>query len=106
MELKTTLSDEEKQGLQADKEAMRQTFYLMLLVRRFEERVAEMYTRAKVGGFVHLNIGEEATVVGSVTALYLAANSDQAQTVLGGGGAGGGSITDTVYWTGQAPSWN
>jgi hypothetical protein len=37
--------------------------------------------------------------VGSITALYLAANSDQAQTVLGGGaGAGGGLLTDTVYW--------
>ncbi|MHB1134044.1 MAG: pyruvate dehydrogenase (acetyl-transferring) E1 component subunit alpha [Chloroflexota bacterium] len=69
MELKTTLSEEEKQGLQTEREAMRQTYYMMLLVRRFEEKVAEMYTRAKVGGFVHLNIGEEATVVGSVSAL-------------------------------------
>jgi hypothetical protein len=40
--------------------------------------------------------------VGSVTALYLAANSDQAQTVLGGG-AGGGLITDAVV---PETSWN
>ena len=42
---------------------------MMLLARRFEEKVSEMYTRAKVGGFLHLNIGEEATFVGAITAL-------------------------------------
>ena len=41
----------------------------MLLVRRFEERAGEAYTRAKVGGFLHLAIGEEATIVGAVKAL-------------------------------------
>ncbi|HLH71644.1 MAG TPA: pyruvate dehydrogenase (acetyl-transferring) E1 component subunit alpha [Chloroflexota bacterium] len=41
----------------------------MLLIRRFEEAAAEMYTRAKIGGYLHLNIGEEATVVGSMAAL-------------------------------------
>ena len=41
----------------------------MLYVRRFEERVAEMYLRAKIGGYCHLNIGEEATVVGTLKAL-------------------------------------
>lgn len=41
----------------------------MLLIRRFEEAAAEMYTRARIGGYLHLNIGEEATVVGSIGAL-------------------------------------
>jgi pyruvate dehydrogenase E1 component alpha subunit len=41
----------------------------MLLIRRFEERAGEMYAKAKIGGFLHLCIGEEATVVGSVDAL-------------------------------------
>ena len=41
----------------------------MLLIRRFEERAGESYTRAKVGGFLHLAIGEEATVVGPIRAL-------------------------------------
>jgi pyruvate dehydrogenase E1 component alpha subunit len=41
----------------------------MLLIRRFEERAGEMYTRAKVGGFLHLAIGEEATIVGTVAAM-------------------------------------
>ncbi len=41
----------------------------MLLIRRFEERAGEMYARAKVGGFLHLAIGEEATVVGTASAM-------------------------------------
>ena len=41
----------------------------MTLIRRFEERAAEMYARAKIGGFLHLSIGEEATIVGSARAL-------------------------------------
>jgi pyruvate dehydrogenase E1 component alpha subunit len=41
----------------------------MVLIRRFEERAGEMYARAKVGGFLHLSIGEEATIVGSARAL-------------------------------------
>jgi TPP-dependent pyruvate/acetoin dehydrogenase alpha subunit len=41
----------------------------MVLIRRFEERAGEMYARAKIGGFLHLSIGEEATIVGSARAL-------------------------------------
>jgi pyruvate dehydrogenase E1 component alpha subunit len=41
----------------------------MLLIRRFEERAGEMYAKAKVGGFLHLAIGEEATIVGAVRAM-------------------------------------
>jgi pyruvate dehydrogenase E1 component alpha subunit len=41
----------------------------MILIRRFEERAGEMYAKAKIGGFLHLCIGEEATVVGATQAL-------------------------------------
>jgi pyruvate dehydrogenase E1 component alpha subunit len=41
----------------------------MLLVRRFEEKCAELYTQEKIRGFLHLYIGEEAVGVGSVRAL-------------------------------------
>jgi pyruvate dehydrogenase E1 component alpha subunit len=41
----------------------------MLLIRRFEERCAEMYALGKIGGFLHLYIGEEAVAVGAVDAL-------------------------------------
>lgn len=40
----------------------------MVLIRRFEERAARSYTEAKVGGYCHLNLGEEATVVGLMAA--------------------------------------
>jgi pyruvate dehydrogenase E1 component alpha subunit len=41
----------------------------MLLIRHFEERAQEMYMKAKIGGFLHLAVGEEATVVGTTSAL-------------------------------------
>jgi pyruvate dehydrogenase E1 component alpha subunit len=41
----------------------------MTLIRRFEERAGEMYARAKIGGFLHLSIGEEAAIVGAARAL-------------------------------------
>src|SRR3982750_2640200 len=41
----------------------------MLTIRRFEERAGEMYAKAKIGGFLHLAIGEEATIVGSARAM-------------------------------------
>ncbi|MFN7955567.1 MAG: pyruvate dehydrogenase (acetyl-transferring) E1 component subunit alpha [bacterium] len=41
----------------------------MLLVRRFEERCAELYSAEKIRGFLHLYIGEEAVAVGAMNAL-------------------------------------
>jgi len=37
----------------------------MLLIRGFEQRVAELYRDGEVPGFVHLSIGQEATAVGA-----------------------------------------
>jgi pyruvate dehydrogenase E1 component alpha subunit len=52
-----------------DPETAREWLATMTLIRRFEERAGEAYARAKVGGFLHLSIGEEATIVGSTRAL-------------------------------------
>jgi len=41
----------------------------MMLIRRFEERTAQSYQQAKIGGFCHLYIGQEAVAVGSIGAL-------------------------------------
>jgi len=41
----------------------------MVLIRRFEERCAELYQQGLIGGFLHLYIGQEATGVGAVAAL-------------------------------------
>jgi pyruvate dehydrogenase E1 component alpha subunit len=52
-----------------DRDAAREWLETMMLIRRFEERAGEMYAKAKVGGFLHLAIGEEATIVGAVRAM-------------------------------------
>jgi pyruvate dehydrogenase E1 component alpha subunit len=52
-----------------DKETALELLDKMLLIRHFEERAQEMYMKAKVGGFLHLAIGEEATIVGTVSAM-------------------------------------
>ncbi|MCB8983815.1 MAG: acetate--CoA ligase [Ardenticatenaceae bacterium] len=41
----------------------------MLRIRRLEEKSAEMYTKMKIRGFLHLYIGEEAVAVGAMQAL-------------------------------------
>ncbi len=41
----------------------------MLLIRRFEEKCAELYSAGKIRGFLHLYIGEEAVAVGAMRAL-------------------------------------
>jgi pyruvate dehydrogenase E1 component alpha subunit len=41
----------------------------MALIRRFEEEAGRQYQRAKAGGFLHLAIGEEATIVGTTSAM-------------------------------------
>jgi len=52
-----------------NKEQLLELYRKMLLIRLFEERAAQLYTQAHIGGYCHLNIGEEAAVVGTLTAL-------------------------------------
>jgi pyruvate dehydrogenase E1 component alpha subunit len=61
----------ERQSREAlsDKATLLRLYREMLLIRRFEEKTAEMYQMAKIGGFCHLNIGEEAAIVGTISAL-------------------------------------
>jgi pyruvate dehydrogenase E1 component alpha subunit len=51
------------------KEELVNLYYKMLLIRRFEERAAEMYASAKIGGYCHLYIGQEAVAVGAISAI-------------------------------------
>jgi len=44
-------------------------YELMLLMRRFEEKAAQLYGQQKIKGFCHLYIGQEAVVVGAMGAL-------------------------------------
>ena len=50
----------------------------MLLIRRFEERTEEQYTRARIGGYCHLAIGEEAANVGAIEPLGAATTCSRA----------------------------
>jgi pyruvate dehydrogenase E1 component alpha subunit len=47
----------------------RELLETMALIRRFEEEAGRQYQRAKAGGFLHLAIGEEATIVGTTSVL-------------------------------------
>ncbi|MGH7231761.1 MAG: pyruvate dehydrogenase (acetyl-transferring) E1 component subunit alpha [Nitrospiraceae bacterium] len=52
-----------------DRDDLFSLYRQMLLIRRFEEKSAEMYALAKIAGFLHLYIGEEAIAVGTMAAL-------------------------------------
>ena len=52
-----------------DEATSRELLAKMLLIRRFEEEAGRQYQRAKIGGFLHLAIGEEATIVGTASVL-------------------------------------
>ena len=52
-----------------DKKVMMDLLYQMLLIRRFEEKAAEMYAQGKIGGFLHLDVGMEASCVGAISIL-------------------------------------
>lgn len=52
-----------------DRQDLLSLYRQMLLIRRFEEKSAEMYALAKIAGFLHLYIGEEAIAVGAIGAI-------------------------------------
>src|SRR5467141_3155363 len=56
-------------GLGVDAAVARQLLGDMFLIRRFEEKAAEAYALGKIGGFLHLYIGEEAVAAGAASAL-------------------------------------
>lgn len=63
------VSGEEAAGINVTAEEALDWFRKMSLIRRFEERAEEAYGQGKIGGFLHLYIGEEAVAVGAMAAL-------------------------------------
>jgi pyruvate dehydrogenase E1 component alpha subunit len=53
----------------ADTEHLSKLYRQMLLIRRVEEESARGYAEGKIGGFLHLYIGQEAVGVGAISAL-------------------------------------
>jgi pyruvate dehydrogenase E1 component alpha subunit len=54
--------------VQTTAEELRPLYRQMLAVRRMEEAAAKGYSQGKIGGFLHLIIGQEAVCVGAVAA--------------------------------------
>jgi pyruvate dehydrogenase E1 component alpha subunit len=52
-----------------DPDSARELLETMALIRRFEEEAGRQYQKAKAGGFLHLAIGEEATIVGTTSVM-------------------------------------
>ena len=61
-----TATQPAKPGLGIDADLAKRLFRDMVLIRRFEEKAAEAYALGKIGGFLHLSIGEEAVAAGDL----------------------------------------
>lgn len=73
----------------AEKEFLQESLRKMLLIRRFEEKAAQLYQQGEFGGFCHLYNGQEAVVVGAEAALdkndyFMTAYRDHAHGLLRG----------------------
>jgi pyruvate dehydrogenase E1 component alpha subunit len=51
-----------------DKSESLRLYFEMVLIRRLEEKSAELYQQGKIGGFLHLYIGQEAVSTGLISA--------------------------------------
>ncbi|MBI5463434.1 MAG: pyruvate dehydrogenase (acetyl-transferring) E1 component subunit alpha, partial [Ignavibacteriales bacterium] len=67
----TAVAEEKTLGrdLGLSPEILKNWYEEMLLIRRFEEKAAQLYGMGKIGGFCHLYNGQEAVATGSVAAL-------------------------------------
>ncbi|MER2996687.1 pyruvate dehydrogenase (acetyl-transferring) E1 component subunit alpha [Pontibacter populi] len=63
------MEQQANQSINLTVEQVKKLLYQMILIRRFEEKSAEMYTKEKIRGFLHLYVGEEAVAVGVMQAL-------------------------------------
>ncbi|HKB26377.1 MAG TPA: pyruvate dehydrogenase (acetyl-transferring) E1 component subunit alpha [Methylomirabilota bacterium] len=64
-----TMPQAKATGASPDPALAKKLLSQMLLIRRFEEKAAEAYALGKIGGFLHLYIGEEAVAVGATSVL-------------------------------------
>ena len=62
-------AEERTTALDIEPADARRLYRVMALIRRFEERTEEQYTRARIGGYCHLAIGEEAAHAGAIDPL-------------------------------------
>jgi pyruvate dehydrogenase E1 component alpha subunit len=65
----TSTSPTERHSDQLEPQDLKDMLQRMMLIRRFEERTMQSYQQAKIGGFCHIYIGQEATAVGAIWAM-------------------------------------
>ena len=53
----------------AERELLKNLYRQMITIRRVEETAAKGYAQGKIGGFLHLGIGQESVCVGAIAAL-------------------------------------
>jgi pyruvate dehydrogenase E1 component alpha subunit len=80
---KQTIKMEDAASILFPKETYLFWYERMLLIRKFEEKAGQLYGQQKIKGFCHLYNGQEACIVGAVTALqqgdkYITAYRDHA----------------------------
>src|ERR1700677_3141940 len=63
------LAEAKPKELSNEAEHLSDLYRQMILIRRLEEEAARAYAMGKIGGFLHLYIGQEAVAVGSIAAL-------------------------------------
>jgi len=51
------------------REELHRMYYLMVTIRRVEERLLDLFAQGKIPGFIHVSIGQEAVPVGTCSAL-------------------------------------
>src|SRR5262245_38305512 len=52
-----------------DVATLKEMYRQMMVIRRVEEAAAKAYAQGKMGGFLHLGIGQESVCVGAISAL-------------------------------------
>lgn len=72
-----------------DKETLLRWYRQMVLIRTFEQKCSELYQQGKIGGFLHLYIGQEAVAVGTINARQendhlITAYRDHAHAIMAG----------------------
>src|SRR5437016_9999510 len=55
-------------GERMDRDELIRIYHMMLSIRRFEDRAGFAFTQGKIGGYLHLYIGQEAVAVGFLSA--------------------------------------
>jgi pyruvate dehydrogenase E1 component alpha subunit len=55
------------EGLKMEKATALDLYYQMVLIRRLEDSAAQLYQQGKIGGFLHLYIGQEAVSTGLIS---------------------------------------